>query len=141
MFNTAPIMEWHNTTLLCCFGDFWHIDEKCKSFDCKDLKTGGGIQRFYGQSVDFCVCLLRSNETLHQVGFQTQIHGFLDKFGFLVKIFNNKKVINIMWITQNNMWITFCLKTYLKTKFPHQTHKIMPKSIHIPHFQPKITYK
>lgn len=118
MFNTAPIMEWHNTTLLCCFRDFWHIDEKCKSFDCKDLKTGGGIQRFYEQSVDFCVCLLRSNETLHQVGFQTQIHGFLDKFGFLVKIFNNKKVINIMWITQNNMWITFCLKTYLKTKFP-----------------------
>lgn len=43
MFNTSPIMEWHNTTLLCCFGDFWHIDEKCKSFDCKDLKTGGGI--------------------------------------------------------------------------------------------------
>lgn len=43
MFNTAPIMDWCNTTLLCCFRDFWHIDEKCKSFDCKDLKTGGGI--------------------------------------------------------------------------------------------------
>ena len=130
MFNTAPIMEWHNTTLLCCFRDFWHIDEKCKSFDCKDLKTGGGIQRFYGQSVDFCVCLLRSNETLQQVGVQTQIHGFLDKFGFLVKIFNNKKVINIMWITQNNMWITFCLKTYLKTKFPTR-HTKLNKNQHI----------
>lgn len=130
MFNTAPIMEQHNTTLLCCFRDFWHIDEKCKSFDCKDLKTGGGIQRFYGQSVDFCVCLLRSNETLHQVGFQTQIHGFLDKFGFLVKIFNNKKVIHILWITQNNMWITFCLKTYLKTKFPTR-HTKLNKNQHI----------
>lgn len=130
MFNTAPIMEWHNTTLLCCFRDFWHIDEKCKSFDCKDLKTGGGIQGFYGQSVDFFVCILCSNETLHQVGFQTQIHGFLDKFGFLVKIFNNKKVINIMWITQNNMWITFCLKTYLKTKFPTR-HTKLNKNQHI----------
>lgn len=36
-------MEWHNTTLLCCFRDFLHIDEKCKSFNCEDLKTGGGI--------------------------------------------------------------------------------------------------
>ena len=48
MFNTAHIMEWHNTALLCCFRDFLHIDEKCKSFNCENLKTGAGY-RGYGQ--------------------------------------------------------------------------------------------
>ena len=130
MFNTAPIMEWHNTTLLRYFMDICTFIKNAKFLGCGLLKNRGGYIGIYGQSVDFCVCILCSNETLHQVGFQTQIHGFLDKFGFLVKIFNNKKVINIMWITQNNMWITFCLKTYLKTKFPTR-HTKLNKNQHI----------
>nr|DAJ49939.1 MAG TPA: hypothetical protein [Caudoviricetes sp.] len=47
-----------------------------------------------------------------------------------MKIFNNKKVIYILLITQNNMWITFCLKTYLKTKFPTR-HTKSNKNKHI----------
>lgn len=46
MFNTAPIMEWHNTTLLYYFMDFYTLIKNAKVFDCKDLKTGGGIQGF-----------------------------------------------------------------------------------------------
>lgn len=37
---------------------------------------------------------------------------------FGLKIFINKKVINIIWITQNNMWITFALKLTSKQNFP-----------------------
>lgn len=30
MFNTAPIMEWHNTTLLCYFMDFYTLIKSAK---------------------------------------------------------------------------------------------------------------
>lgn len=51
--------------------------------------------------------ILCSDQALHQVGFWTQNRGFSGGFDFGVKIFYTKKVINTMWITQNNMWITF----------------------------------
>lgn len=68
-----------------------HFDEKCKSFNCENLKTGGGIYVFYGQSVDFMMRILCSNETFHQVGFWTQIHGFLGGFDFWSENFYTKK--------------------------------------------------
>lgn len=68
-----------------------HIDEKCKSFDCKDLKTGAVYGGFYGQSVDFVMWILRNNEAVYQVGFWTQNHGFLGEFDFWSENFYTKK--------------------------------------------------
>ena len=46
MFNTAPIMEWRNTTLLCYFMDFYTFTISANFFDCKDLKIGAVYRDF-----------------------------------------------------------------------------------------------
>lgn len=46
MFNTAPSMEWHNTTLLCYFMDFYTFTISANFFDCKDLKIGAVYRDF-----------------------------------------------------------------------------------------------
>jgi|GEM_PF-5825032 len=91
MFNTAPIMDWCNTTLLCYFMDFYTLMKNANFFDCKDLKTGGGIQRFYGQSVDFMMRILCSNETLHHGDFGLKSMDSWAGSILGVKIFYTKK--------------------------------------------------
>lgn len=46
MFNTAPIMDWCNTTLLYYFMDFYTFTISANFFDCEDLKTGAGYSGF-----------------------------------------------------------------------------------------------
>ena len=46
MFNTAPIMEWRNTTLLYYFMDFCTFTISANFFDCEDLKTGAVYRDF-----------------------------------------------------------------------------------------------
>lgn len=130
MFNTAPIMEWHNTTLLCCFRDFWHIDEKCKSFDCKDLKTGAVYRDFMDNLLIFVCVFYVAMKHCIRWDFRLKFMDFWTSSDFWWKFLIIKKVINTMLITQNNMWITFCLKTYLKTKFPTR-HTKLNKNQHI----------
>lgn len=76
--------------------------------------------------------ILCSNETFHQVGFWTQIHGFLGGFDFWSENFYTKKVINTMLITQNNMWITFALKLTSKQNFPPDTQNQTKTNISFP---------
>lgn len=68
-----------------------HIDEKCKSFDCKDLKTGA-VYRDFMDNISFeKTFFLRSSDSSFAGG---KIYGLLKdsgKFGILVKNFNNKK--------------------------------------------------
>ena len=118
MFNTAPIMEWHNTTLLCYFMDFYTLMKNAKVLIVKIWKQGAGYRGFMDNLlILWCgFCAATKHFTRWDFGLKSMDFWAGSIFG--VKIFILKKVINIIWITQNNMWITFCLKTYLKTKFP-----------------------
>ena len=51
MFNTAPIMEWHNTTLLRYFMDICTFIKNAKFLGCGLLKNRGGL---LGILVGFC---------------------------------------------------------------------------------------